>query len=289
MPELPEVETMVRGIRPWMEGRVIDVLTVHDPFLLQGSTAEEFERRGTGASVLSVSRRGKWVVIELGSSRGIIVIQPRMSGGFRFVSSNQPEHIRVTFAMEGSGESVHFFDVRRLGKVAWYADREAAEAAFAKSHGPDALEIEASELLDRLSGSSRGIKPTLLDQKILAGLGNIYADEVLCHSKIHPERPSSSLSRAEVDRLHRAIGKVLHQAIETEGSSFDTRYRTILGRKGGYLQLHAVAYGRGGKPCRACDGPILKAKIAGLVGRPTHYCPKCQVLKPVKPRKSGPE
>jgi formamidopyrimidine-DNA glycosylase len=286
MPELPEVETMVRGIRPVLVERVIDAFTVHDPFLLQGGTAEEFESRVCGATVRRVDRRGKWVVIGLADDRGIIVIQPRMSGGFRYVSANQPEHIRVTFLMRGAGESVHFFDVRRLGKIAWYSDWEAAETAFSESHGPDALEIEADDLADRLLGTTRAIKPTLLDQKILAGVGNIYADEILFHSAIHPERPSSSLSKAEIHRLHEAIGRVLAQAIAAEGSSFDTRYRTVLGRKGGYLDHNAV-YGRGGKPCRTCSGPILKVKIAGLVGRPTHYCPKCQVLKPSKARKSG--
>jgi formamidopyrimidine-DNA glycosylase len=284
MPELPEVETMVRGIRPALVDRVIDALKVHDPFLLQGVTAQEFERRASGALVRRVDRRGKWVVIDLADDRGIIVIQPRMSGGFRFVSSNQPEHIRLTFLMRGSGESVHFFDVRRLGKVTWYSDREAAETAFGKSHGPDALEIEADDLAKRISGTTRGIKPTLLDQKILAGVGNIYADEILFHSGIHPERPASELSRAEIHRIHQAIGRVLAEAINAEGSSFDTRYRTVLGRKGGYLERNAV-YGRGGKPCLTCSGPILKAKIAGLVGRPTHYCPNCQVLKPSKTKK----
>ena len=133
--------------------------------------------------------------------------------------------------------------------------------------------------------TARGIKPTLMDQKVLAGIGNIYADEVLFRSRLHPERPASSLSKSEVDRLHQAIGKVLAEAIEAEGSSFDAGYRTVLGLEGGFLAQNAM-YGRGGQPCPSCSGPIVKAKIAGLVGRPTHYCPNCQVLTPIRARKN---
>jgi formamidopyrimidine-DNA glycosylase len=286
MPELPEVETMVRGLRPALVDRVIDALTVHDPFLLQGGTAEEFERRVGGAVVRRVDRRGKWVVIELASDRGIIVIQPRMTGGFWLIPPDRPEHIRVTFGMGDPGGSVWFCDTRRLGKVAWFATDQEAEAAFGRSHGPDALEIGCADLAGRLARTSRGIKPTLMDQKVLAGIGNIYADEVLFRSRIHPERPASSISKGEIERLHRAIGEVLAEAIAAEGSSFDAGYRTVLGLEGGFLAQNAM-YGRGGKPCPACSEPILKVKIAGLVGRPTHYCPKCQVLKPVKTRKPG--
>ena len=286
MPELPEVETMVRGLRPAFVGKSIAAVTVHDPFLLQGGTSEEFERRVGGASVRLVARRGKWVVIELSGGRGTIVIQPRMTGGFWLIPPDRPEHIRVTFAMQGSGGSVWFCDARRLGKLAWYPGDDEAEAAFARSHGPDALEIAADDLAARLSRTNRGIKPTLMDQKVLAGIGNIYADEVLFRSRIHPERPASDLSKEEIDRLHRAIGEVLAEAIKAEGSSFDKHYRTVLGGEGGFLTQNAM-YGRGGQPCPSCSGPILKARIAGLVGRPTHYCPTCQVLKPIRARKRG--
>jgi formamidopyrimidine-DNA glycosylase len=287
MPELPEVETMVRGLRPALVGKFIMSITVHDPFLLQAGTAEEFERRVRGASVLRVGRRGKWVVIDLMGDRGTIVIQPRMTGGFWLIPPDRPEHIRVTFGIEQSEGSVWFCDARRLGKVAWYAGDQEAEAAFARSHGPDALEISAEDLASRLAKTTRGIKPTLMDQKVLAGIGNIYADEVLFRSRLHPERPASKISKAEVGRLHQAIGEVLAEAILAEGSSFDAGYRTVLGLEGGFLAQNAM-YGRGGKPCPACSGPILKAKIAGLLGRPTHYCPNCQVLKPIHARKSRP-
>jgi formamidopyrimidine-DNA glycosylase len=286
MPELPEVETMVRGLRPALEGRSIAEATVHDAHLLQGSTAEEFERRVGGSTVRRVGRRGKWVVIELGDDRGVIVIQPRMTGGFWLVEPPKPDHVRLSFRVEEEAPSIWFCDARRLGKIAWYSDDATAELAFARSHGPDALEIARDDLAARLARTSRGIKPTLLDQKVLAGIGNIYADETLFRSRIHPERPASGLTGAEVTRLHAAIGEILLKAIEAEGSSFDAGYRTVLGLEGGFLAINAM-YGRGGQPCPGCAGPILKTKIAGLIGRPTHYCPECQSLAPGKAR--GPE
>lgn len=115
----------------------------------------------------------------------------------------------------------------------------------------------------------------MMDQKVVAGIGNIYADEILHASKIHPERPARGLSATQVDRLHRSIGEVLAMAIRLEGSSFDAGYRTVLGLEGGFLAQNAV-YGRARLPCRVCSQPIVKTKISGLIGRPTYFCPRCQ-------------
>lgn len=284
MPELPEVETMVRGLRPALGGMTLREVEVLDEFLLVGHTAREFERLGQGAKVDRVDRRGKWVVIALGDRRGLIVIQPRMTGGFWLVPPDHPEHIRLILRTDGPRESIWFCDNRRLGKIAWYPSPEEAEGAFARSHGPDALEISREELSARLERTSRGIKPTLMDQKVLAGIGNIYADEILFRSRIHPSRPASKLSNAEIDRLHAAIPAVLAEAIAAEGSSFDAGYRTVLGLEGGFLAGNAM-YGRGGQPCPSCGDPIEKTKIAGLSGRPTHFCARCQPLNP--PRRSS--
>jgi formamidopyrimidine-DNA glycosylase len=276
MPELPEVETMVRGLRPALSGRTVLRLEVLDASLVQGCTAAQLTRRGRGATIVGVARRGKWVVLELASNRGIIVIQPRMTGGFWRVEPQRPEHIRLAFHLDKPRETVWYCDTRRLGRICWYADAEAAARAFARSHGPDALQIERDDLAARLARTARGIKPALMDQKVLAGIGNIYADETLHRAGIHPERPASSLTPDEVDRLHRAIGEILSTAIALEGSSFDAGYRTVLGLEGGFLVQNAV-YGRENEPCRTCERPILKARIAGLIGRPTYYCPACQL------------
>ncbi|MDR3632715.1 MAG: DNA-formamidopyrimidine glycosylase [Isosphaeraceae bacterium] len=281
MPELPEVETMVRGVRPVLAGRTLRGVRVQDPFLLDGVSAEELEDRARGAKVEAVERRGKWVVVTLAGQRGIIVIQPRMTGGFWLVPPARPDHVRMTFELGGSGESVWFCDNRRLGKIAWYADREAAERAFSRSHGPDALQIGRDDLAARLKRTQRGIKPALMDQKVLAGIGNIYADEILFRARLHPERRADRLTADEVGRLHEAIPIVLNEAIAAEGSSFDRNYRTVLGEEGGFLGQNAV-HRRKGLPCPACGTPIVKTRIAGLVGRPTYYCPHCQRKGPAR-------
>lgn len=275
MPELPEVETMVRGLRPALVGRTIRKVEVRDPHLLLGCEAAELEKAGAGAGVVAVSRRGKWVTISLGGDRGIIVIQPRMTGGFWLVPPERPGHSRLIFEVEGSGHPIVFCDARRLGKIALFPGPEAAEAAFARSQGPDALEIARDDLADRLSRTARPIKPAIMDQKVVAGIGNIYADETLFRARIHPERPANALTGDEIRRLHGAIGTVLAEAIAAEGSSFDSGYRTVLGLEGGFLAQNAM-YGRGGLPCPSCRNPVVKTKIAGLIGRPTYFCPECQ-------------
>jgi formamidopyrimidine-DNA glycosylase len=282
VPELPEVETMVRGLRPALSGRRLRGVTVHDPFLLQGCVGDELCRRLAGVWVEGVERRGKWVVIVIRENRGLIVIQPRMTGGFWLVSPARPEHVRLTFHVEGPEQDVWYCDNRRLGKIAWYDTAAEAAAAFARSQGPDALLIEPGDLAARLARTARAIKPALMDQKILAGIGNIYADEVLFRAGIHPERVARDLSGVEVERIHGVIAVVLAEAIAAEGSSFDAGYRTVLGLEGGFLAQNAM-YGRGGQPCPECGTAIVKTHIAGLIGRPTHYCPRCQPRNPPAP------
>jgi formamidopyrimidine-DNA glycosylase len=276
MPELPEVETMVRGLRPALSGRRLWQLEVLDASLVRGCSADDLARFGRGATISEVGRRGKWVVLTLAGHRGIIVIQPRMTGGFWLKEPARPDHIRLVFHVDKPRAMVWYCDTRRLGRINWYGDGQQAADAFAGSHGPDALEISRQDLARRLSRTTRGVKPALMDQKVLAGIGNIYADEVLHHARIHPERGAHSLSAREVGRLHLAIGEILKKAIELEGSSFDAGYRTVLGLEGGFLAQNSV-YGRESEPCRRCSRPITKTRIAGLIGRPTYYCPKCQV------------
>jgi formamidopyrimidine-DNA glycosylase len=271
---------MVRGLRPALVGRRIRKLEILDPFLLAGCAADELARHGRGATIDEVARRGKWVVVRLAGTRGIIVIQPRMSGGFWLRAPERPERIRLVFHVEEPRALVWYCDTRRLGKIHWFKSAQAAALAFAASHGPDALEIGREDLSRRLSRTARNIKPTLLDQKVLAGIGNIYADEILHRARIHPERRSDKLSRVELDRLHRSIAEVLTTAIAMEGSSFDENYRTVLGVEGGFLAQNCV-YGRENKPCRTCARPITRARVAGLIGRSTYFCPHCQSRRKV--------
>ena len=160
MPELPEVETMVRGLRPALAGRVIERVTVHDPFLIQGCEAAEFERRGRKVEVAEVVRRGKWVVIVLAGHRGLIVIQPRMTGGFWLVKPPRTEHIRLTFRLAKPEATVWYCDTRRLGKIHWYASPEEAAAgvrAIARPRRPgDRLCRSCGEVAPDAPGDQTG-------------------------------------------------------------------------------------------------------------------------------------
>ncbi len=142
MPELPEVETMVRGLRPALLGRLVERIEVRDPFLIQGCDAAEFESRGRMVQIEEVTRRGKWVAITFRDHRGMIVIQPRMTGGFWLVEPPRGEHIRLTFRLAKPEATIWYCDTRRLGKIEWFPSPDQAALAFARSHGPDALEIK---------------------------------------------------------------------------------------------------------------------------------------------------
>jgi formamidopyrimidine-DNA glycosylase len=282
MPELPEVETMVRGLKPVLEGSRIASLRALDASMLVGCTPRSLARRARGARVRGVARRGKWVALGLEGRGGVIVVQPRMTGGFWLVQPPREGHVRLRIELEASGGSVWFCDPRRLGRIAWYRDDAGAGVAFAGSHGPDALEVSLEELAPRLAATGRAIKPTLMDQKVVAGIGNIYADEILFRARVHPLRGARDLAAEEVRRLHAAIRPVLAEAIEAEGSSFDAGYRTVLGLEGGFLARNAM-YGRAGEPCPGCGGPVVKTYLKGLSTRPTHLCPTCQVGPDVSP------
>ncbi len=279
MPELPEVETMVRSLRPVLEGRKLLAVRALDDLMLVGCTARGLELAATGASIDRITRRGKWVVFSFKNHTGVIVIQPRMTGGFWLVPPPRHDHVRLIFEVDGRGDPVWFCDTRRLGKIAWHPDSASALSAFARSHGPDALEITEAELAASLKKTTRGIKPTLMDQHILAGVGNIYADEILFQSGIHPERPARGLRRSEVAAIHASLTEVLTRAIAAEGTSFDAGYRTVLGLEGGFLAQNAM-YGRAGQPCKRCGNLVEKTKIPGLIGRPTYLCRVCQPRSP---------
>jgi formamidopyrimidine-DNA glycosylase len=275
MPELPEVETMVRGLRPALVSRTIRSLKVIDPHLLSNCDAPTLERKGRGAVVSAVNRRGKWVVIELDGPRGIIVIQPRMTGAFYLQESELALHIRLTLSLTDADPHprVHYNDPRRLGRIAWYPDPDAAEAAFSRSHGPDALVITADDLAARLSRTTRPIKPTLLDQKVLAGIGNIYADEVLFAARLHPLETAGALDAAAVRRLHGAIKRVLGRALAARTDEVPDQERVGAGGRGAAKRLSLAVFQRDGQPCRACRAPLVRTVVAT---RGTYLCPRCQ-------------
>jgi formamidopyrimidine-DNA glycosylase len=276
MPELPEVETMVRGLRSVMEGRRILSVRVRDPFILDAVSRARFERSVGGSRVRRVWRRGKWVVFDLTGGLAT-VIQPRMTGGFRAGLDRAPPHSRIHFRLDGPHRDLWFCDTRRLGKVALLDEQALAERLSARHHGPEGTDVSPRELARALAATRRPIKAALLDQRVVSGVGNIYADESLFNAGIHPERRSNELTAAEVGRLCRSIRRILRLAIRLQGTTM-RNYFGVFGEAGSFQDRHRV-YGRGGEPCVRCGANIVRANIDGLIGRSTHYCPLCQAAR----------
>lgn len=291
MPELPEVETTAALVRPHLEGREITGVRVGWLRSLGGASEADFSTSVVGARVAKVTRRAKWVVIHLerrGEAAGSLLVHLRMTG--RLVVDAEPGHAeredpfeRVALHLRGVGGetgTLRFLDVRKFGRFRFVEDHREALADL----GPEPLEAEFTEewLIAALKGRRRVLKPLLLDQTFLAGLGNIYVDESLFQAGLHPERSADRVPVSRARALHGAIQSTLRKAIEREGSSFDTFYRTPEGQPGSYQHLFRV-YGREGKPCPNCGRAIKRLVVAQ---RGTHICTRCQPA-PRAPRSRG--
>ncbi len=273
MPELPEVETTVRLLRPRLVGRVIRGARVLWERSLGGQRAADFASRVSGARIARAWRRAKFVVLDLergGRSAGALLCHLRMTGRLylRGESEGLEEYIRVRLPLD-RGELV-FLDVRKLGRLRHF---EAPETVFAQL-GPEPLEdsFDVESFRAALRARRGRLKSLLLDQSFVAGLGNIYVDEALHRARLHPLARADRLRRADVDRLHAAIRSTLLEAIEREGSSFDAFYRTPEGQPGSFQDQFQV-YGRAGEPCRTCATPIRRIVVGQ---RGTHFCQRCQ-------------
>lgn len=264
MPELPEVETIVRGLRAHCVGQRIQRVTLKWKRHVASPSAARFSRRICGQSVARLSRRGKFLVLDL--SEDTLLIHLKMSGDLAVVAGDAPfdrhAHTILHFA---SGTELRFSDARKFGRL-WLV-RDPGEVVG--KLGPEPLDdsFTARTLAEILKRRHRALKPLLLDQSVIAGIGNIYADESLHRARLHPLRKSDTLTPGEVRALWRSVRRTLSQAIRNQGASIDWVYR------GGEQQNHFRAYGRTGKPCPICGTPIRRI----LVGqRSTHYCPYCQ-------------
>jgi len=279
VPELPEVETMRRGILPLVGSTVVDVrLTACErrPILFTPKLAT-FRQRIQGKSVARIDRLGKRVVMVL-EDEGRILFEPRMTGLVLLADPPTQDHLRVHFSLLGTGPTdLWYWDRRGLGSVRYYTEAGyAAEFAQGKL-GPDALDVDLAELRLRFATSRQPIKVALLDQKRLAGIGNLYAAEILHLAKIHPERTTDRLTAPQWKRLFDAMREVLLEAIQYEGSTLgDGTYRNALNQDGGYQNQHRV-YARAGNVCTSCGkGTIVRIVQAQ---RATFFCPKCQGRK----------
>ena len=277
MPELPEVETMCRGIAVAAGAVIAKIARPKSPLqpILVEPPLREFRRRAEGRRIARVGRLGKRVLLELDSGDRV-VMEPRMTGLIFLAAPPDRKHLRLVIELSGPGpvEQILFWDQRGLGVVRLVSPEEFDEIYGPAKIGPDALEISAAELRQRMGGSSRAIKVALLDQKVLAGVGNLYASEILHRARIHPARSCRRLQKTQWQRVHAEMLEVLHDAIEHQGSTLrDGTYRIARDVSGSY-QFSLRVYQRHGQRCLACG----KARIVRIVQaqRSTFYCPACQ-------------
>jgi formamidopyrimidine-DNA glycosylase len=278
MPELPEVETIARELRPHAVGRTILDASFDWPNQIKHPAPDEFVPAVRGREILSVERRAKWVVLALGpqSDAGdpaVLAIQVKMTGQLDVVSPSAPKdkHVHVVFDLD-DGKELRLRDTRKFGRLAVYSLERAGEVLG--ELGPEPLDeeftlVEFRRLLRRRKGR---LKPLLMNQVFLAGVGNIYADEALWRSRLHPLRSGAGLRPDQERSLYTSLRDVLNEAIARRGSSVDS-YRAPEGR--GDMQNFLNVYGRTGKPCPRCGRKTRRIVIGA---RSTHFCTWCQRL-----------
>jgi formamidopyrimidine-DNA glycosylase len=283
VPELPEVETLRRLLEPVLTGRRFERVEIDDRRLVRpyepGEVAAELE----GERVASVERRGKYLIVRFETDRALL-IHLRMTGSLRHSASGLVDdpHRRALVALD-DGSVVAYRDVRRFGTWLLLEPGE-LDAHLATRLGEEPLDASfTAARLGRLLARRRApIKAALLDQRTLAGMGNIYVDEALWRAKLHPLRPAESLERNEVRRLHRAVRLSLEHGIARQGATL--RDYALPDGGSGSMQHELTVYGREGKPCDRCATPIAKTRVAG---RGTWFCPACQSDQAASSSSSG--
>ncbi len=274
MPELPEVETVARSLAPQLVGRQIVALEHLDwERMVETPAVELFRELIIGRQIRRVGRRAKWVLIELDAG-WTLAIHLRMSGHLTVHGPGEiaRRHVHLVLKLSG-GERLFFDDERKFGRVRLLD--AAGLAALDAAHGPEPLDerFGVADLANILSGRRTTLKQLLLDQRLLAGMGNIYVSEALWLAWLHPLLPAHAVDPQEVGALHAAIRQVLHQAIAHEGSSL-RNYRDGYGRRG-QNQEHFLVYDRANRPCQRCGTTIERLVIAQ---RSSFFCPLCQQL-----------
>lgn len=274
MPELPETETIARDLNRLVAGSVVSRVEVHRPDVLRISGKKRLQSRVTGATIEHCWRRAKAIVLDLSSADRLVVV-PRFTGALRIVEHELPDDERaysaVAFALS-DGRTLHYRDVRRLGTVSLMSPEQFAD--FDARLGPEPLDpaFTAAQLSGILRGSRQAVKKVLMDQRRLAGIGNIYANEALWGAGIDPSRPGHAIDAPAADRLHRTLRAVLRASIKARGTTFRD-YRDAAGGRGGFASRLA-AYGRGGLPCKRCGRRLVETHAVD--GRSTVFCPGCQ-------------
>jgi formamidopyrimidine-DNA glycosylase len=274
MPELPEVETVRSMLDPILVGRRLQQVEIMDERLTRPFDPAGVAAALEGQRVLAVGRRGKYLVLRFESGSSLLV-HLRMTGGFRRADDANAtgSHVRAVLTLD-DGTRVAYRDVRRFGTWLLVEPTE-FEGYLAARVGAEPLErgFGPAALAARLAGRRAPVKAAILDQRTVAGLGNIYADEALWRARVHPLRPAGELTPEEVRQLHRAVRRALEIGIARQGATLRD-YAQPDGRRGS-MQLEFRVYGRDGEPCLRCATPIEKTRVGG---RGTWYCPSCQSL-----------
>jgi formamidopyrimidine-DNA glycosylase len=275
MPELPEVETVRRTLEKLVLGKTIENVTVNWPKMIKNPVElVQFIDALKGQTIQSISRRGKFLIFY--SDDFALVSHLRMEGRYAVFPKDEPmdKHTHVIFHFI-DGSELRYRDVRKFGTMHLFKKGTEFTTPPLVELGPEpfAAEFTADYLMEKLKKTNRKVKPALLDQNVVVGLGNIYVDEALFRSRIHPETIASTLQPEQLSRLHQEIVNTLSEAVEKGGSTV----RSYVNSQGeiGMFQLELFVYGRKGEECKNC-GQLLEKTVVG--GRGTHFCPQCQPL-----------
>lgn len=275
MPELPEVQTVVDTLCPLIVGEKIVKVQIFYEKIIENMPPEVFIENLVGEVFLDILRRGKFLIFK--TSHFDLISHLRMEGKYEVVDKKavlkKHTHVCFTFA---SGKELRYLDVRKFGRMALVKKDTALLYKSLQKLGPEPLSKDFSliNFQQALKKSQKEIKPLLLEQKVVVGLGNIYVDEALWASKIHPLRKSNTLNGAEIQVLHDKIQEVLKNALQKGGTTIRS-YHNAIGETG-LFQMDLKVYGKEGTPCPRCGTLIEKIRVGG---RGTHFCPTCQLLK----------
>ena len=261
MPELPEVETVVRSVADYIIGQPIQAVTLSSHRVTRGDRTRTIQGL-VGSTISAVRRHGKQILIEL--DRGLLYIHLGMTGNLLW-NATPGKYSRAVFTLKDG--LLVYNDIRQFGRVEFYLETPPQLARA----GPDALQVGFPEFFARLKRRKGPIKPLLLNQSLISGVGNIYADEALFAARIHPRARAGRISQQRAEELYRQLQATLKLAIQQRGSSI-ANYVDAHGDIGQFQQMHAV-YGRAGKLCLVCGSPIRRIVLGQ---RGTHYCPRCQ-------------
>lgn len=277
MPELPEVETVRRGLERHVTGRSVAAVRVLHPRAVRRYLPGpgDFEASMAGRVITAARRRGKYLWMSVGEDA--LLAHLGMSGQFLVGDPDRPvgPHVRARFMFADTGPDLRFTDQRTFGHLSLVPGGHDLPAPIAHI-APDPLEpaFDAAALAARLRRRHTGIKRALLDQSLVSGIGNIYADEALWRARLHWARPTETMSRPEISRLLTAVREVLTEALEAGGTSFDALYIDVNGESG-YFDRSLAVYGQEDKPCPRCGGPVRRGRF---MNRSAFSCPRCQPL-----------